>query len=272
MSIYAVGDIQGCYDPLMRCLEKAQFDQSKDELWCVGDLVNRGPDSLKVIRFLIGLGDQCTSVLGNHDIHLMAMISNNRSPKPRDSLSKILRADDREDIYNWLRKKPLLKTNKSTKTLLCHAGVYPWWSVEQAQVYANEVETVFNDREQCLALLSKIYSNSPSKWDDSLINYRRHRFIINAFTRMRFCSPKGHLNLVESGFVGKIRKNRQPWFFYKNASLNEFKIIFGHWSSVGLYNKGNYLGLDSGCVWGNPLTVAKIPNTGNSDIVFYTSD
>ncbi|RBP53755.1 symmetrical bis(5'-nucleosyl)-tetraphosphatase [Arenicella xantha] len=269
MAYYAVGDIQGCYDPLARLLEQVNFDPSIDTLWCVGDMVNRGPKSLKTIRLLKSLEKQCVTVLGNHDIHLLAMLYGVREPRPGDTLKKILNAPDASEIADWLRNRPLLAVDPKRKLVMSHAGIYPWWTLEQAQERALDVEKVFQKEYKCIKLLHQIYSNTPSRWSDDLGKVQRRRFTINSFTRMRFCSPKGHLNLVESGFSGKRRKNRLPWFEYDNPSLIDYRVIFGHWSALGLLNTGDFLGLDTGCVWGKDLTMAKIPKTKNQSVTIY---
>lgn len=260
MARYAVGDIQGCYDPLMKLLDQVDFDPNSDTLMCVGDLVNRGPKSLKTVRFLMSLGDSCETVLGNHDIHLLAMIYQVREIRPNDTLKKLLSAPDLPEITGWLRTRPLLIQNKKDKSLLCHAGIYPWWTLEQSLVLAKEVEDIFSNESNATDLLKKIYSNSPSIWSDDLGRIRRARFIINAFTRMRFCSPRGHLNLSESGYKNVGRKNRIPWFEYLNPSLDDYRVIFGHWSALGLLNRPNALCLDTGYVWGRKMTLVKLPN------------
>lgn len=270
MSHYIVGDIQGCYDPLARLLERVNFDPSKDTLYCVGDLVNRGPKSLKTLRLLKGLKNQCISVLGNHDIHLLAMMYGVREPRSQDTLMKIINAPDAQEIADWLRNLPLLYTNESRKFLMCHAGIYPWWTLEQARQYASNVESVFQNTPKCTQLLKRIYNNTPSKWSDDLGEIRQNRFTINAFTRMRFCSPKGHLNFSESGYKGKTRKNRIPWFKIPNKSTQDYRTVFGHWSAAGLLNTPSHLGLDTGCVWGNEMTMAKIPKKNNMPITIYT--
>lgn len=270
MAYYAVGDIQGCYDPLMRLLDQVNFDSDKDTLLCVGDLVNRGPKSLKVLRFLKSLNKQCVTVLGNHDIHLLAMMYGIREPRYRDTLSKIIDAPDSSELADWLRSKPLLVVNKKRKFVMAHAGIYPWWSFEQSIKNARHVEKHFQDEQKCIKLLSKIYSNHPTKWTPDLGKTQRTRFTINAFTRMRFCSPKGHLNFSESGFKGKSRKNRIPWFEFNNDSLNDYRVIFGHWSALGLLNTRQHLALDTGCVWGNHLTLAKIPKNPDKKIKLFT--
>lgn len=266
MATYAVGDIQGCYEPLAQLLDKVNFDPVKDTLLCVGDLVNRGPDSLKTLRLLKSLNNQCVSVLGNHDIHLLSMIYGVREHRASDTLLPILEAHDRDEITDWLRHKPLLVIDAQRKIALCHAGVYPWWNMQQAQDLAQEVERVFAHEKKCVRLLGKIYSNLPSKWSPDLGKTQRRRFIINAFTRMRFCSPKGHLNLTESGFANKARKNRVPWFAIPNNSFKSYRIVFGHWSALGLLNTPEHLCLDTGCVWGRELTMAKISKNPNKPV------
>jgi len=260
MANYYVGDIQGCYEPVNRLLDKVNFDQSRDTLYCVGDLVNRGPDSYKVLKLLISLNNQCVTVLGNHDIHLLAMIYGIRIPRPSDTLTNVLEAPDLHEISAWLRSKPLMAQSETSKTILCHAGIYPWWSRSDASNYSNEVQSVFSDEKKCIRLLKKIYSNSPSKWDKNHGELRRHRFIINAFTRMRFCSPSGHLNLIENAYEEKIRKNRQPWFEISNECLDGFRVVFGHWSALGFLNTSAHLCLDTGYIWGRHMTMVKLPD------------
>ncbi len=270
MAHYAVGDIQGCYDQLARLLDKVNFDTNKDTLLCVGDLVNRGPKSLKTLRLIISLKNQCVSVLGNHDIHLLSMLYGVREPRQHDSLDKILVADDAQEIANWLRAQPLLHIDSERRLALCHAGIYPWWSLRKAKKRAADVESVFQNEEKCVALLKKIYSNEPSKWSKGLSKTEQRRFTINAFTRMRFCSPNGHLDHTESGYLGKSTSKRVPWFSIPNAGLDGHKVVFGHWSALGLLNSNQFLCLDTGCVWGREMTMAKIPKNRKKPITLYT--
>lgn len=270
MAHYAVGDIQGCYDQLASLLDHIKFDTNKDTLYCVGDLVNRGPKSLKTLRLLKSLKNQCVSVLGNHDIHLLAMMYGIREPRSSDTLHAVLNAYDAQEISDWLRHLPLLYTNKSRHFLMCHAGIYPWWTLKQAKHNAQAVSDVFQDEDKCVQLLKRIYSNEPSKWSNNLGVYSSLRFTINAFTRMRFCTPNGHLDFSESGYKGKISKNRIPWFKIQNPSTEKYRIIFGHWSALGLLNTKNHLGLDTGCVWGKEMTLAKIPKHPDKKVTLYT--
>ncbi|MCL4148733.1 UNVERIFIED_CONTAM: hypothetical protein GTU68_023337 [Idotea baltica] len=264
MSTYAVGDIQGCYDVLSRGLERINFDHSKDVLLCVGDLVNRGPDSLKVVNLLKSLNNQCVTVLGNHDIHLLSMIYGIRTPKYLDSVDDILGCSQKQDIADWFRQKPLMVVNEEQRFVMSHAGIYPWWTLKQASKRAKEVEALLKDETSCIKLLKKVYGNTPNMWDKNLRKTARYRFIMNAFTRMRFCGSGGRLNLDESGYSGKIRKNRIPWFKVENTTLADYRVIFGHWSALGFLNTGNHLGLDTGCVWGRHMTFAKIPKKPNT--------
>jgi len=271
MAHYVVGDIQGCYDPLVRLLDIVNFDTNQDTLLCVGDLVNRGPKSLKVLRFLKSLENQCITVLGNHDIHLLSMFYGIRKPRSTDTLQRILKSSDAGELCDWLRTKPLLHIDQKRQFALCHAGIYPWWSLNQAIEYAEEVHQRLINEKKCIKLLSNIYSNQPDKWNDELKKHDRRRFIINAFTRMRFCHPEGHLDLVESGYNGAITENRKPWFHFKNDKLDGYKIIFGHWSSLGLLNNKQILALDTGCIWGGPMTLAKLGDEPNQSIELYQS-
>ncbi|MFT6406847.1 MAG: bis(5'-nucleosyl)-tetraphosphatase (symmetrical) [Arenicella sp.] len=270
MAHYAVGDIQGCYDPLSRLLEQVNFDTSKDTLLCVGDLVNRGPKSLKTLRLLKSLKDQCVSVLGNHDIHLLSMMYGVREPRHHDTLTKVIEAHDAQDIASWLRSQPLLHVDSKRQYIMCHAGIYPWWTLKQAMSHAQDVQAIFQDEEKCVKLLGRIYSNEPSKWSDNLSKVEKHRFTINAFTRMRFCSPAGNLNFQESGFNGKANKGRVPWFEFSNNSTKNYRVIFGHWSALGLLNTRQHLCLDTGYIWGRELTMAKIPKKIAKPVTLYT--
>lgn len=264
MAVYAVGDIQGCYSPLASLLDTVNFDPAVDTLLCVGDLVNRGPESLKVINLLKSLKNQCLTVLGNHDIHLLSMVYGIREPKRLDTTQDILNSSETHDVADWLRQKPLMIRDDQLGFAVCHAGIYPWWSINQAESFADEVHQKLKHEQSCIKLLKKVYGNKPNKWDSSFVKTQRMRFIINAFTRMRFCSPKGHLNFNESGYHGKIRKNRLPWFDIPNQHGLNHRIIFGHWSALGLLNKNQFLGLDTGYVWGRYLTMARLPESQDS--------
>lgn len=258
MPIYAVGDIQGCYEPLAKLLDKVNFDPEKDMLYCVGDLVNRGPDCLKTLRLLKSLKKSCKTVLGNHDLHLLSVYHGISETRRGDTLSKILEADDCEKLIKWLKKQPLLQVNEKHKFVVAHAGIYPLWSLAEAKQYANEVHEHIQDDSKIVKLLEKMYGNTPELWKDSLGKWKRLRFIINCFTRMRYCHKKGKLNLTEKGTPPCKHKKVQPWYELLQSDMEGYKIVFGHWSSLGFLNTQEFLSLDTGCVWGGPLTLARL--------------
>ena len=257
MAIYAVGDIQGCRDELLRLLDKLRFDPGKDHLYCVGDLVNRGPDSLGVLRTIKGLKSSVTCVLGNHDLHLISIYSGIRAHRHSDSLKKVLKAEDADELISWLRRRPLLHVDKRTRTVICHAGIYPGWTIKKARSYAHEVESVLRS-DKYRAFLKKMYGNRPAVWKDSLSAHRRLRFIINAFTRMRYCTGKGALVFRYNGAPGTQPARLHPWYTLRGKDPKGYTIVFGHWSTLGALRSRIAIGLDSGCVWGGPLTAVRL--------------
>ncbi|GHA65236.1 symmetrical bis(5'-nucleosyl)-tetraphosphatase [Photobacterium aphoticum] len=256
MSTYLVGDIQGCLDDLQVLLDTAQFNPAQDTLWLTGDLVARGPRSLDTLRFVHQLGDRATTVLGNHDLHLLAVAHGIARNKPRDKLQPILDAPDRDALMHWLRHQPLLAEHPEHAFVMTHAGLPPQWTLEQARAYAREVEAVLQS-DRYLWLLENMYGNGPDQWDPSLTGIERYRFIINAFTRMRFCYPDGRLDMdcklapEHSGEAGLI-----PWFQLERPQIDK-KMIFGHWAALMGYEDENVIGLDTGCVWGNSMTLLR---------------
>jgi bis(5'-nucleosyl)-tetraphosphatase (symmetrical) len=192
-----------------------------------------------------------------------------RDPRQHDTLNKVIEAHDAQEIAEWLRFKPLLHVNSERHYIMCHAGLYPWWSLKDALANAQDVEAIFQDKDKCVRLLGSIYSNKPSKWTSSLSKLEKRVFTINAFTRMRFCSPTGHLNLQESGFKGKVDIDTVPWFDFPNRSVKDYRIIFGHWSALGLLNRKQHLCLDTGYVWGREMTMARIPKQANKPVTLY---
>jgi len=255
MATYAIGDLQGCYDSLQRLLEKIKFDQSKDTLWFAGDLVNRGPDSLATVRFVKSLGNSAVSVLGNHDLHLLAIaygIKTTRSP----DLQRILNAKDKDNLLLWLSSLPLLHHDTKLNFILAHAGIYPLWTLEQAKQYALELEDELKNNLK--EFLENMYGDKPDKWDNSLTGFTRLRFICNSYTRMRFCHYDGSLDFSSNGSPGKIPENTLPWFDIPNRQAEQERILFGHWSTLGKVNKKNIYPLDTGCVWGGKLTALRI--------------
>jgi len=258
VAIYAIGDIQGCYDPFRELLDALRFDPDRDTLWLTGDLVNRGPKSLKTVRFVKSLGDAAVTVLGNHDLHLLALAAGQVKLGNRfQSLRKTLEADDSDEILDWIRHLPLAHYNKSLDTLLVHAGTHPLWNAKKTMARAAEVEDVLRDKKY-ETLLGKMYGNAPSKWSGDLSGYKRLRFIINCLTRMRMVTNKMHLNFSHSASPYRARKNLIPWFDVENPAWAGTRVVFGHWSALGLIVMPNLISLDTGCVWGRQLTAVRI--------------
>ncbi|MEQ9462519.1 MAG: symmetrical bis(5'-nucleosyl)-tetraphosphatase [Haliea sp.] len=258
MATYAVGDIQGCLQPLKCLLKQVGFSPDRDVLWSVGDIVNRGPKCLKTLRFLYEMRDNLVMVLGNHDLHLLAVAAGVRTPSPSDTLGKILAAPDRDKLLNWLTHRPLLHYEHGYT--MVHAGIPPQWSVEDAMRYAWEVEAVLQSPD-CVEFLRTMYGNEPAVWSDDLSGMIRLRVITNYLTRMRYCTKKGVLDLVSKGPSPNPRpegdsKKVSPWFSHKKRKTANDKIIFGHWASIeGHTDSPNTIGLDTGCVWGGAMTL-----------------
>lgn len=258
MAIYAIGDIQGCYDPFRYLLDELSFDPERDTLWLTGDLVNRGPKSLKTLRFVKKLGDSVVSVLGNHDLHLLALAGGAVDYSSRfETLKKIIDAPDLDDLMLWLRHRPLAHYSEDLDTLLVHAGTLPIWSVKKTLARAAEVEEVLRGP-KCNTLLSKMYSNRPRKWSGELSGYARLRFIINTFTRMRMLTNNVGLNFSHTGSPWRGRRDLRPWFEIHSAERGRTRVVFGHWSALGLLVLPDVIGLDTGCVWGRQLTAVRL--------------
>lgn len=257
MATYAIGDLQGCFDDLERLLEHVRFDAERDFLWFTGDLVNRGPGSLSCLRFVRGLGERAVTVLGNHDLSLLATAAGFRGLRPEDTLNEILEAPDREELLHWLRHRPLLHTDRALNYTLLHAGLPPQWNIVDAATHAGEVEAVLKSGRH-LELLANMYGNRPDCWSDMLEGYERWRFIINCFTRLRFCSAAGRLDLADKGGPGSQPAGLLPWFQVPQRRSRESRIIFGHWSTLGCVQKENVYSIDTGCVWGGKLTAMRL--------------
>jgi bis(5'-nucleosyl)-tetraphosphatase (symmetrical) len=255
MSIYAVGDIQGCFHELEQMLSLIQFDQDKDQLWLVGDLVNRGPDSLAVLRLVKAMGRAAVTVLGNHDLHLLAVAAGVARLDHSDTLNGILEAPDREELICWLRQQRLMFVQDNY--VLLHAGLLPEWSVVQAQQLANEVERELQGPDY-VTLLEKMYGNTPDRWSDELKGYDRLRVITNAFTRMRVCTAQGEMQFKFKGETADIPSGYLPWFEIPHRASVDATIIFGHWSALGLIVKPTVIALDTGCLWGGALTAIRL--------------
>ena len=261
MAIYAVGDIQGCYDEFQLLLDAIRFDQSADKLWLVGDLVNRGPKSLKTLRLIRSLGDAVICVLGNHDLHLLALALTEKSPTDDTDLRKILDAADCADLIEWLRFQPLAHYSQSINTLMVHAGVHPKWSRKQVLKYSCEVESVLRSKKP-QKFLNKMYGRKPDKWSPKLEGNDRLRFIVNCLTRIRFCTPEGRLDFSNKLGPNSATGNLLPWFRAPKRKTENTRIVFGHWSTLGLMEKPGLLALDTGCVWGGALTAVQLDGAG----------
>ena len=256
--IYAIGDIQGCsaqLDALVRELPKGS------KIICVGDLVNRGPDSLGTLRRLKAWQERgdCECILGNHDLHLLARDANIRGSKSFDTLDDILRAPDRRELIDWLRNRPLALFDGDN--LFVHAGVLPQWGINQTMELADEVQKALR-KKNYVSFLENMYGNTPTKWANNLKGADRLRIIINAFTRMRFCSAKGEMDFLIKEGMGSAPKNLYPWFDVPKRKTEDYKVFFGHWSTMGLIQRDNVIGLDTGCVWGGNLTAMSIGPEG----------
>ena len=258
MAVYAIGDLQGCYDPFCRLLDAIDFDESRDTLWLTGDLVNRGPKSLKTLRFVNSLGDAAITVLGNHDLHLLALAAGAiRSSSQFASLGKILAAPDRDELVDWLRRRPLAHYDHSLDTLLVHAGTHPGWSTKKTLARAAEVEAELQGSNY-KTLLSKMYGNTPASWSGELSGHKRLRFIINCLTRMRMLTSKARMNFSHNGPPFQARKNLFAWYDFEDRATVDTRVVFGHWSALGLIVLPNLISLDTGCVWGRQLTAVRL--------------
>lgn len=256
MATYAIGDIQGCFASLETLLFKLEFNKEHDTLWFAGDLVNRGPDSLSTLRFVKSLGDSAITVLGNHDLHLLAIAADHRQTRDK-SLKKILKADDGPELLHWLRKQPLIHYDADLDFTIAHAGIYPKWSLSQAMKYADELHTVLKG-DNYLDFIHNMYGNKPDKWKKKLVDWDRLRFICNAFTRMRFCSEDGKLDFKKNGTPKVEASELIPWFDVPDRKMKSQRILFGHWSTLGLLKRNDVFALDTGCVWGGQLTALRI--------------
>ena len=258
MATYAIGDLQGCYDALRRLLDAIEFDTASDTLWLTGDLVNRGPKSLKTLRYVRSLGDAALCVLGNHDLHLLALATKAVNFDTRfETLEKILHAPDRDELIDWLRRRPLTHYSEDLDTLLVHAGTHPCWSVKKTLALAAEVEAALRGNKY-ESVLAKMYGNTPRKWSGKLQGYRRLRFIVNTFTRIRMMTGSMALNFAHTDSPWRARKDLKPWFQFADAATGDTRIVFGHWSSLGLIVLPKLISLDTGCVWGRQLTAVRL--------------
>ncbi len=257
MAIYVIGDVQGCFAALQQLIKDINFDPNADTLWFTGDLANRGSQSADVIRFVRDLGERTISVLGNPDLHLLAVAAGKAKIKRRDTIADVLRSQDRDELLGWLRQRPMLHHDANLGLTLIHAGLLPQWDLHVAIGLASEVESVLrgSDSDEFLA---HMYGNQPRVWREDLTGWDRLRVIVNAFTRLRYCDRSGHMDLAPTGPPGSQPKHLVPWFQLPDRRTKDLTIIFGHWSSLGIWQKDGVIGLDTGCVWGGALTAVRV--------------
>jgi bis(5'-nucleosyl)-tetraphosphatase (symmetrical) len=258
MAIFAIGDVQGCCDELESLLRCLAFDRARDRLWFVGDLVNRGPRSLDVLRLVRGLGDTAVTVLGNHDLHLLAIARGAAHLRPADrTLAQVLEAPDRDALLDWLQAQPVLHHEAALGVTMVHAGLPPQWDIPLARRCAAELEAALRS-EHSGRLFADMYGNHPDLWDDALEGADRLRFITNALTRLRVCDRAGRLLLKHKGPPERLPAAAIPWFQVPGRRSAGARIACGHWSALGYHDGDGVLALDTGCVWGGRLTAQRI--------------
>ncbi len=258
MAQYAIGDLQGCYDPFRRLLDEISFDPGKDRIWLTGDLVNRGPKSRRTLRFVKSLGKSAVTVLGNHDLHLLTLAHDVKFTRTRfESLWKILGREDCDELLDWLRMQPLAHYCEELNTLMVHAGIPPQWSVRKTLKRAREVENMLQS-DNYDYFLDDLYGDKPDKWSGKLKGVKRLRFIVNALTRMRMIDNDGRIDFSHTGPPNKAEKGLTPWFNVPGAKWHGTRIVFGHWSALGLIVNKQLIAVDTGCVWGRKLTAVKL--------------
>ncbi len=256
MATYAIGDIQGCYDQLQNLLIKLKFKSDKDTLWFAGDIINRGPDSLKTLRFIKSLEDNAITILGNHDLNLLAIAHGHAKPAKKDTIDDILNAKDADHLLEWLLHRPLVHYQKKHNICMVHAGIHPDWSLKQTLKYAAEVEQILQGP-QAETFFKHMYGNKPDKWNNKLTGWNRLRFITNCFTRLRYINEDLKFCLNEKGAPGSQAKNIHPWFEFSRKE-DDLNIVFGHWSTLKDPKIKHFYPLDTGCLWGGKLTALKI--------------
>lgn len=257
MPTYAIGDIQGCESELKRLLDRLRFDPAKDRLWFAGDLVNRGPESLGVLRLVRSLDAYSVVVLGNHDLHLLALAEGNDRHAKKSNLHAVLAAPDRDELLSWLRHRPLMHHDERLRFSMVHAGLPPQWTLDDALDYARELAGVLRGPHYRDYLFG-MYGNEPARWSPELQGIDRLRFITNCLTRMRYCTRDGTLALKEKGTLATKPPELVPWFQCPGRLTRHERIVFGHWSTLGYWSKDNVWGIDSGCLWGGSLTAIRL--------------
>lgn len=264
MAVYCVGDVQGCDAPLGRLLAEIDFSPSRDTLFVLGDLVNRGPASAQVLRRLMALGPAAQCVLGNHDLHLLAVAAGAGRLKPLDTLDELLQAPDRQAMLDWLRQQPLAIWQHDV--LMVHAGVLPSWTVEHTLALAAEVEAVLRGPDLS-DFLHHMYGNTPAAWRDDLTGNDRLRVVVNALTRLRFCSAEGVMEFASKEGADSAPAGYMPWFDVPGRQTAHVTVAFGHWSTLGKLHRQDVWALDTGCVWGGCLSALRLSNTGKPEII-----
>lgn len=255
MATYAIGDVHGCYETLQRLLHRVQFDARQDRLWLVGDLVNRGPRSLDVLRWAVNMDGKMVAVLGNHDVHLLARAAGVSGAKRRDTLDEVLRAPDRDELLEWLRSRPLF--HRDGEAVLVHAGLFPAWSVKQAERVAREVEEALQG-DDAPKLLASIDQRTPERWKDGLSGLERTRAALAGFAKLRTLSEDGRMCAEFSGPPKDAPKGCTPWYSFPDRKSAGSTVIFGHWAALGLRVKNGVAALDTGCAWGRELTALRL--------------
>ena len=251
MSTYAIGDVQGCYDELEKLLGVLNFDKKSDRLWFVGDLVNRGPKSLQVLRFAKGLAERAVVVLGNHDLHLVSEHEGFDTARKGDTFDDVLGAPDRKELVDWLRTRPMMHVEGGWA--MVHAGLLPQWSIQKALLLGKEVERALRGAGH-REFLKHMYGAKPDQWSEALAGWDRLRLIVNAMTRMRFCTLEGKMDLNAKG--ARAPEGYRPWFTFRKPDKEA--LVFGHWSALGVKLTPKLAALDSGCVWGGKLTALRL--------------
>ncbi|GAB3364997.1 MULTISPECIES: symmetrical bis(5'-nucleosyl)-tetraphosphatase [Giesbergeria] len=262
MAVYCIGDVQGCDEALQRLLEQVDFSPSRDTVYLLGDLVNRGPASVQVLRRCLAADGAILSLLGNHDLHLLAVAHGARKPSLRDTLAPVLQAHDRMTLLDWLRQQPLVRTleHGGQSMLMVHAGVLPQWDVAQTLALGKEVQAVLCSRDLPL-FLRQMYGNAPDHWSYQLQGIDRLRVVVNALTRLRFCSPAGAMDFASTESATVTPAGLLPWFEVPGRKTQGHLVAFGHWSTLGWLNRPDVLALDTGCVWGGCLSAVRFGAT-----------
>lgn len=263
MSSYAIGDLQGCYQEFKLLLERIKFNPDCDQLWLTGDLVNRGPNSLDVLRAIYALRDNVFTVLGNHDLHLLAVALGGAELKPKDTLQNILKCKEADCLLSWLMNQPLMHYDKTLNVAMVHAGVSPRWDLPLSLSSAREAEQQIRGRNNS-DFFSQMYGNHPLDWHPGLKGMERIRYIVNCLTRIRYCTKQGELELTEKGAPGSQKRDLLPWFDVPTRPQLKCRLLFGHWSTLGFFKKDELVCLDSGCLWGGFLTALELKPDPNA--------